>query len=317
VGATGFVILAAVGAQAVIGGHDMDPAVSVGPSPAPSASPSPSPSPSPEDTFPLNVNGTYVPPLPTGEAPGVVTETVVLRLVPDAAPPATSGLPSESVACGTPVAGKYVDPIFDEAGARILKPDTPYPTFLDPARITEEGDVLLGLWSWGGDEVDRSYLAPAGEFLVAVSYLSQAIGASWIYDPATGYSGGLEVDYELVANQGVPDESDLMSGFSDLPNTIKLAFGTVLVQNGAIVGHTDYPAALDDGTVTMTINEVAATDGTTEIVYDFGVGPLEHVHWCEERPTGLVDAYAVLGVRPYTQEALVYSFIWAGQVEYK
>lgn len=311
------VAVATVGAQAAIrafDGDSVDPVVA-----PPSWTPTPSPSPTealeetPDEEEPSRARGTYVPPLPTGEAPGVVTEDTVLRLVPNATPPTALGVPLENVACGAPVAGTYVDPIFDQASARILKPDTLYPTFLDPAYVTEEGDVLLGLWKGADGEVDRSYLAPSGDFRVAVSLLSKALADAWQWDPAAGFfTGGIEVSYEVVTRQGVViEEEDFGLGTTD---TIDLAYGAVLASDGVIVGHTDYLASFDE--LTMTINEVSATDGITEVVYDFGVGPLAHVNWCGERPAGPLDAYAVVGVRPFAQVGFIYSFIWAGQVEY-
>lgn len=283
---------------------------STGPVPAPS--PSPSPPAAPVDLW--HVQGTVIPPLPTGPAPGIVNEDAILRLLTDAAAPAASQTAPASIGCGAPVAGTYVDPLFDQASARILRPDTPYPTFLDPSYPGEQGDVFLGLrdlLATGGLESP----APAGTFWVALSFRSEALAATSVYDPSTGlYSGGVQVDYDIVAHGGDIAGSGT---FADMPGLLNVAYGAVLVQNGVVIGHAKL--GLDDGSVPMdiTINEVTATTGTVDAVRDFGLGRLESVGWCGAAPTGGVDAYAVVGSTWDPAGPLAYSVIWAGQVEYK
>lgn len=99
-------------------------------------------------------------------------------------------------------------------------------------------------------------------------------------------------------------------------------FGTVLVQHGVIVGHADLfsgfsAGALLQGSWLMSINDMRAQDDHTEIIYDMGVGPLEHVLWCSgTAAAGTVDTYAVVGTRLPGVEAFDYSMVWAGAVEY-
>lgn len=300
------------------------------PSPDQSVSPNPFPSPSPLPTDGREkwVTGTYVPPLPAGEAQGSINEDAMLRFIAEAPPPAAPGAPSPSVACGTPVGGTYIDPIFDGAVARILKPDTNYPTFLDPSYLLDksygevDGDVLLNLGWWlkPDGSIDTTAVGPGGTFFVGLSFLSHATREAWTYHPDTdSWSGGLEVSYNLVAREGVLNDTDFMAEWTD---NIDLALGTVLVRDGVIVGHADLWSAADPyntkGTGLSTINEVLGNDGSVDTVRDFGVGPLEAILWCPGAShTGEADAYAVMGTRPFEQPTFSYSFIWAGRVDYK
>lgn len=307
-GAVASVTVLAIGANAVA--HlpfVQSPAVS----PSPTGSSTPTPTAAPLDL--RQVQGTVIPPLPTGPAAGIINEDAVLRLVSGAAAPAASPKAPGGIGCGASVSGTYVDPLFDEASARILRPDTPYPTFLDPSYSGQPGDVFLGLRQLLSGALDSPI--PAGTFWVALNYRSEAEAAATVYDPSTGlYSGGVQADYDIVAHGGDIAQS---APFADLPGYLDLAFGAVLVQNGAVIGHANF--GYQNGTVPMlfTVNEVRATTGTAQAVRDFGLGPLESVTWCGAVPTGGVDAYAVVGSTWNPAGPLAYSVIWAGRVEYK
>ncbi len=282
------------------------------PGPSPDVSPSPAPTAAPLDLW--RSQGTVIPPLPTGPAAGVVNEDAILRLVTGAAAPSSSPTAPAGIGCGAPIAGTYVDPLFDEASARILRPDTPYPTFLDPSYSGQPGDVFLGLrdlLATGGLESP----VPAGTFWVALSYRSEALAAATVYDPDTGlYSGGVQADYDIVANGGDIAGSGT---FTDLPGYLDLAFGAVLVRDGVVIGHAELGSQDGSMPLDITLNEVSATTGTVDAVRDFGLGRLESVTWCGAAPAGGVDAYAVVGSTWNPAGPLAYSVIWAGQVEYK
>ncbi len=327
-GAAASLAVVAFGAQAVTrvwidnGPGDTVPS----PSPSEAASPDPSPSEVPgASPWPdWAINGTYVPPVPTGPAPGIVLDDDVLRLLPSATAPAPADGPLAAIACGDPVTGPYVDPILGQASARILRPDSVYPTFADPSYAAQPGDVLTGISSWfttADGSIDPSLAGPTGAFWVAVSYRSEPLAQARTYDPASDeFSGGIAVAYNVVARQGAVQATDFDS---EGTSVIDLALGAVVVQDGRIVGYADLmpegqlTPEFGDGTFLSTINEVSATDGKVTLVYDFGVGPLEHVLWCGDQPSGPVDAYAVIGVKAHDDQALRYSFIWAGSVEYR
>ena len=320
-GTVASVTVLAFGANAIVRSSLMQsPAVSPSPtgsSTGPVPSPSPEVTPSPTATaLPADLwksQGTVIPPLPTGPAAGIVNEDAILRLVQGAAAPATSPTAPDGIGCGTPVVGTYVDPLLDEASARILRPDTLYPTFLDPSYSGVPGDVFLGLRELLAGTLDSPI--PAGTFWVALSYQSEGLASATVYHPDTGlYSGGVQVDYDIVAHGGDMSQT---GPFADEPGYIDLAFGAVLVQDGVVIGHTNL--GFQSGSVPMLfgINEVTARTGTVEATRDFAVGPLESVTWCGAAPTGGVDAYAVVGSTWNASGPLVYSVVWAGQVEYK
>lgn len=279
-------------------------------SPSPSPSPTPSPSPSADATSTTGLPA-WAPPLPSGPPQGVVVDDATLRLVLDAQSPAPAAAPPASVACGVP-AGPYVAPILVDATARILRPDTLYPTFLDPSYVPQPGDRLVKL-QFGTYQADQ--------FFVSVSLVNHEGAQAWgARDAATGqFSGGESADYNAIAQEGVLAE-DSSAVFST--DDVDFLYGSVLVQGDVIVGHADLWSPTDMGSDSMTtamttVNEVSARDADTEVIYDFGVGPLEHVLWCSgAAPAGTVDAYAVVGTRLPGVEAFDYSMMWAGAVEY-
>jgi hypothetical protein len=254
----------------------------------------------------------WVPPLPSSPAPGVVTDDATLRLVLDAQAPRQASAPPTSVACGAPAA-PYVAPFFEEATARILRPDTLYPTYLDPSYVAQPDDRLLGL---GVTDPD-----PAGQFFVSVSYVEDTGGMAWVDDPALdNWSGRESADYNLIAQQGVwssysPANVDKFD--------VDVLFGAVVVQGGIVVGHADLWSPSLFGwdymaTGLSTIEDVSVRDGDIGLVYDFAVGPLEHMLWCDgAAPVGPLDAYAVIGSRFPGVADFDYSFVWAGAVEFK
>ncbi|NTV39152.1 MAG: hypothetical protein HGA51_04235 [Demequinaceae bacterium] len=305
-GALASVSALAVGGLAIANGVNRGTASPLGshsasPSPSPLASPSPSPSPSPT---PSADSATGLPawaaPLPLGPPQGVIVDDAMLRLVLDAQAPAPAAAPPMSVACGAPV-GPYVAPVLVDATARILRPDTVYPTFLDASYAPQPGDPLLDL-QYGSDSADQ--------FFVAVSTV----------DHSPSIARGGSADYNAIAQQGVlaADSSAVFAA-----DDVDFLYGAVVVQGGAIIGHADLWSRSDDGTGTLitalsTVNEVSARDADTQLVYDYAVGPLEHMLWCGgAAPAGTVDTYAVVGTRLPGVEAFDYSMMWAGAVEYK
>jgi hypothetical protein len=325
-GAAASLAVVTVGAQAVTRTwSDNEPGEQqASPSFSPSFPSSPSESPTDRAWPDWAINGTYVPPVPTGPPHGIVLDDDVLRVLPSASAPAPANESVSDIACGDPVAGPFADPILGQVSARILRPDTVYPTFADPNYVAQPGDVLEGISAWfrtADGAVDPSLARPVGAFWVAVSYRSEALSRARIYDPVSeAFSGGTEVAYNVVARQGVVEDLDF-----DSQNTgmVHLALGAVIVDHGEIIGHGDLmseaqaDADMFGGTFLSTINEVSATDGNVDLVYDFGAGPLEHIVWCGDQPAGPVDAYAVIGVRALDEQVLRYSFVWAGSVEYQ
>ena len=286
---------------------------STSPTATPPASPSPSPSPSPTPTASVEA-GTglpaWVPPLPSGSAPGVVVDDATLRLVLDGQAPAPAGAPPVSVACGAP-AGAYVAPFFVDASARILRPDTQYPTYLDPSYDPQPGDKLLGLG------LTDAY--PADQFFVALSTVDHEGAQAWSYDTTTGeWSGGVSADYTAIAHGGVIQPDSV----ADMDTTdVDFLYGTVLVQEGVIVGLADlWNTDLGTDILYTALSgaaEVSARDDDTEVLYDFAVGPLEYVSWCSgSAPSGPVDTYAVVATRSFDTVPFDYSMIWAGAVAY-
>jgi len=274
---------------------------------SPSPSPSPTPTPSADSATDLPA---WAAPLPSGPPQGVVVDDATLRLVLDAPAPAPAAAPPASVACGAP-AGPYVAPILVDATARILRPDTTYPTFLDPSYVPQPGDRLVKL-QFGTYQADQ--------FFVSVSLVNHEGAQAWVRDAATGqFSGGESADYNVIAQGGVlgPDNN---ADFAT--DDVDFLYGAVVVQGGVIVGHADLWSPTDTGSDSMTtalstVNEVSARDADTEVIYDYGVGPLGHVLWCSgTKPSGTVDAYAVVGTRLPGVEAFDYSMLWAGAVEY-
>ncbi len=288
------------------------PAPTASPSVSPTAAPSPSQSPMPSDNaVSASDLPAWVAPLPSGPPNGVVVDNATLRLVLDAQAPAPASTPPASVACGAP-AGEYVAPFFVDASARILRPDTIYPTFLDPSYVPQPGDRLMDLQYGSGT---------ADQFFVAVSTVDHVGAQAWVRDDATGgWSGGTSADYNLIANGGVLTADSVVVMDT---NDVDFLYGTVLVQGGVIVGHANLwdMASASDGnldTALSGVGEVSAKDADTELTYDFAVGPLEHMLWCSGTATsGTVDAYAVVGIRSPGVEAFDYSMMWAGAVEYQ
>jgi hypothetical protein len=323
--------LASVSALAV-GGVAIGHAVNRGtaaplasPSTSPTATPLASPSPSPSPTPSVSANSTtdlpaWAAPLPSGPPQGVMVDDATLRLVLDAPAPAPAAAPPASVACGAP-AGPYAAPILVDATARILRPDTTYPTFLDPSYVPQPNDGLLALgwWKDSSGKTDPNAIYTADQFFVALSYVDHEGAQSWVRDEATGWwSGGTSADYTAIAHGGVLQPDSV----ADTDTTdIDFLYGTVLVQDGVIVGHANLWGPPDPNgeltTALSSINEVAAKDANTELVYDYGVGALEHPLWCSgAAPSGTVDTYAVVGTRSFEAVPFDYSMMWAGAVEY-
>lgn len=305
--------LAVAGAAAVRAtGDNVNPLApsSTSSSPSPLVSPSPSPSPSTAGD-PGESISSWVPTVPSGAPQGDVVEDDVLSLALDAQAPAAAATPPTSVSCGDP-AGEFVAPIFVDASARILRPDTVYPTFLDPSYVPQPDDALLadGWWLDANGGVDPSAVITAGQFFVAVSTVDHA----WTQEI------GATADYTAISHQGaLAEDSAAVFSTSD----IDFLYGSVIAQDGVIVGHADFWSPDDAGaegmsTALMTVNESSARRDQTEVVYDFGVGPLAHVLWCSgSAPAGPVDTYAVVGSRSPGVDAFDYSMLWAGAVEYK